>query len=176
MPLDWTEAIARVITLDTFGNVWFWAAVVVSWAVACHWLICVPFDMLVRARRGGAQEMQDLEALVDINVRRIMWFQQIAGAGSAAFAAFFLAGFGLLAIGYRFELAIGALVLGVPLTGVAILNLLLAQSLHREPVQGAELLVRMFKVRIWTQVLAAISLFFTAIFGMAYNIEAMYFL
>lgn len=174
--MDWTEAIARVITLDTFGNVWFWAAVIVSWAVACHWLIGVPFDMLLRARRGGAQEMQDLETLVDINVRRIMWFQQIAGAGSAAFAAFFLAGFGLLAVGYRFELAIGALVLGVPLTGVAILNVLLAHALHERPLKGTDLVSRMLKFRVWTQILAAISLFFTAVFGMAYNIEAMYFL
>ena len=174
--MDWTEAIARVVTLDTFGNVWFWAAVVVAWAVACHWLIGVPFDMLIRARRGGAQEMQDLETLVDINVRRIIWFQKIAGEGAAAFAAFFLAGLGLLAIGYRVEWAIGALVLGVPLTGVAVFNLLLAKSLYEAPLYGAELLARMLKVRVRTQILAAISLFFTAVFGMAFNIEAMYFL
>ncbi len=173
--MDWTDAIARVIALDTFDNVWFWAAVIVSWAVACHWLIGVPFDMLMRARRGGDQEMSDLEALVDINVRRIMWFQQIAGAGSAGLVAFVLAGVGLLAFGYRFELAIGAMVLGVPLLLVALLNLSLAHELDREPLRGKALLARLFRVRLWTQVLAAISLFVTAVFGMAFNIASLNF-
>ena len=173
--MNWTEAIARVITLDTFGNIWFWAAVVVSWAVACHWLIGVPFDMLVRARRGGPQEMADLEAMVDINVRRIMWFHEIGGAGAAALAAFFVAGTGLLAFGYRFELGIGLFILGVPLLIVMMMNLSLAMSLARDPLTGDALLKRMFRVRLWTQVIAAIALFFTAVIGMAYSIAAMNF-
>ena len=173
--MNWTEVITRVIALDTFSNIWFWAAVVVSWAVACHWLIGVPFDMLVRAKRGGDQEIRDLERLVDINVRRIMWFQQIAGAGTAGLVAFFGAGIALLAIGYRFEPAIGVLILGGPLLVVAMLNLSLAQDLHRNPLEGDALLSRLFRVRLWTQVLAAISLFATSVFGMAYTIAAMNF-
>ena len=173
--MNWTEAIARVITLDTFSNIWFWAAVVVSWAVACHWLIGVPFDVLVRARRGGAQAMADLEALVDINLRRIAWFQEVGGAGFAALAAFFLAGTGLLAIGYRFELAIGALILGAPLLCVAGINLAVATDLSRNPLRGEALVARLMRVRLWTQVLAAASLFVTAVFGMAFSIASMNF-
>ena len=173
--MDWTETITRVIALDTFSNIWFWAAVVVSWAVACHWLIGVPFDMLLRARRGGEQEMADLETMVDINVRRIIWFQQITGAGAAAVSAFFLAGTGLLAIWYRYEPAIGVFILGLPLLAVLLVNLQLAMSLHQRPLQGRDLLARLFRARLWTQVLAAVSLFFTAVFGMAYNIAAMTF-
>jgi hypothetical protein len=173
--LDWTEVIARIITLDTFSNVWYWAAVVVSWAVACHWLIGVPFDMLVRARRGTDREMADLEAMVDINVRRIVWFQEIGGAGFAALAAFFLAGTGLLAIGYRFELAIGVLILSVPLFVVLLLNLRLALALNAKPLKGRDLLARLLRVRLWTQAIAAVSLFVTSGFGMAYAIESMNF-
>ena len=173
--MDWTEAIARVITLDTFGNIWFWAAVVVSWAVACHWMIGVPFDMLIRARRGGAQEIADLEAMVDINVRRILWFQEIGGAGGAALAAFFVAGTGLLAIGYRFEMAIGVFILGVPLLLVLLINLRLAVQLSKEPLAGDALVKRLMRTRLWTQVIAAISLFVTSVFGMAFSIAAMNF-
>ncbi|WP_333712913.1 hypothetical protein [Yoonia sp.] len=173
--MDWTEVIARIITLDTFSNVWYWAAVVVSWAVACHWLIGVPFDMLVRARRGKGREMADLEAMVDINVRRIIWFQDIGGAGFAALAAFFLAGTGLLAIGYRFELAIGVLILALPLFVVVLVNLRLALALHANPLKGQELVARLFRVRLWTQGIAAISLFATSALGMAYAIDTMRF-
>ena len=173
--LDWTETFTRVIELKTFSNIWFWIAVVVSWAVACHWLIGVPFDMLVRARKGAPQEMADLETLVDINVRRIVWFQQIAGPAFAALAAFFLAGTGLLAIGYRFELAIGVFLLGAPLMAVLGMNLQLALHLHARPLQGEALVKRLFKVRLWTQVAAAAPLFVTAVFGMAFNIAAMNF-
>jgi hypothetical protein len=174
--LDWTEAIAQLIELETFSSVWYWAVVVVSWAVACHWLIGIPFDMLIRARRGKGREMADLEAMVDINVRRIVWFQEIGGAGFAALAAFFLAGTGLLAIGYRFELAVGVLILAVPLFVVLLLNLRLARALNANPLKGQELVARLFRVRLWTQGIAAVSLFATSAFGIAYAIESMNFL
>ncbi|SFS10678.1 hypothetical protein [Yoonia litorea] len=170
--MDLTEAIARFIALDTFDNVWFWAAVIVSWSVACQWLIGVPFDMLLRARRGSAQEMADLEALVDINVRRIMWFQRVAGAGFAGLTAFFLAGTALLAFGYRFEFAIGVFVLAGPLVAIAAMNLQLAMSLHQTPLRGQELVARLYRVRLWTQVAAAASLFMISVFGMAHNVSS----
>ena len=174
--MNWTEAIAQLIALDTFSSVWYWAVVVVSWAVACHWLIGIPFDMLIRARRGKGREMADLEAMVDINVRRIVWFLQIGGPFFAALAAFFLAGTGLLAVAYRFELAIGVLILAVPLLVVLLLNLRLALALHATPLRGQELVRRLFGVRLWTQAIAAVSLFVTSAFGFAYLIRATAFL
>ena len=170
--MDWTNVILRVIELDTFDNIWFWMAVVVAWAVACHWMIGVPFDLLVRARRGEEEAQTDLEALVAINLRRFSWFYRYAGAGFVGLAAFFLAGTALLAVVYRFEFAIGLLVLGGPLMGVALMNLRLALSLIAAPLEGRALVSRLLRVRVWTQVAAAFSLFVTAVYGMAFNIAA----
>ena len=39
--------------------------VIVSWAVASHWLIGVPFDLLFRARKCEPQEIADLEVIVE---------------------------------------------------------------------------------------------------------------
>lgn len=77
--MDWTETVFRVIDLATFSSVWFWLAVIVSWAVASHWLIGVPFDLLYRARKSDPQELADLEAITDVNVRRFTGLVDMAG-------------------------------------------------------------------------------------------------
>ena len=170
--MNFTDAILRFIELDTFSNVWFWLVVVVAWAIACHWLIGVPFDVMVRARRGDDEALRDLEALVDINLRRFIWFYTKAGPAFAGLAAFFLAGAGLLAVVYRFELAIGLLLLGLPMAAVVLMNLRLALSLHKAPLSGQALVSRLLRVRLWTQFAAAIALFVTAVIGMAFNIAS----
>lgn len=172
--MTWTEAVTYFIELSTFGSVWFWLAIVVSWAVACHWLIGVPFDVLVHARRGSQSHMEDLEQLVRINVRRIVWFYDVAGTGSAALVAFLVSGIALLAVGYRFEFAQGLLILVGPLLVVAAMNVRLAFELSRAPLTGDALVARLLRVRLWTQVIAVATLFAVSVYGMVFNISSLY--
>ncbi len=171
--MDWTEAITRFIAFDTFANIWYWLAVVVSWSVASNWLIGVPFDMLYRARKYGAQEVADLAALVDINVRRIMAFDRMIGPLVIGLAAFMLSGLGMMGFYYDFAFAEGLFVLGAPLSIVGAINLRLAHQLSAHPLAGKDLVRRMFKIRFWTQVIAMIALFFTAMYGIYHTISQM---
>lgn len=173
--MDWTLALVRLIELETFVSVWYWLAVIVTWSVASNWLIGVPFDMLFRARKLGEAEIADLEALVDINVRRIVATNDIFAAAFAGLIAFGLSALTVMSFAYRFELAQGLLALAAPLTLVVMVNMRLAHQLHAAPLEGRALVRKLFAVRLWTQIIGMISLFFTAMYGMYYAISAQQF-
>ena len=171
-PLDWTLAIARLIDLQTFTSVWYWLVVIVTWSIAGNWLIGVPFDMLYRARNGATQELMDLEALTDINVRRILWTDQKFGTAMAVLIGFILCSMGVAGFFYGLEIGQGLFILAAPLTVILAVNLRLAQQLGEAPLTGIHLVKRLFEVRLWTQVVAMLALFFTALYGMYYAISA----
>ena len=173
--MDWTLALARLIELETFASVWYWMAVIVTWSVASNWLIGVPFDMLFRARKLGEVEIADLEALVDINVRRIVSTNDTFAVAFVGLAAFILSALAITSFGYGFELAQGLFVLAAPLTIIVIVNMRLAYQLYAAPLQGRALVRRLFAVRLWTQVIGMISLFFTAMYGIYQAILAQQF-
>ena len=172
--MDWTDTIARVIEFSTFASIWFWFAVIVSWAVASHWLIGVPFDLLFRARKSAPQDIADLEAIVDVNVRRFTGLTDMAGPWLLGFATFVLSGFCMTGFYYGFELAQGLFVLGAPLSVIVGLNIRMAYVLRAEPVRGRDLVDRLFKLRLWSQVIGMIAIFVTAVYGMYFNLQTLF--
>ena len=173
--MDWTLALSRLIDLQTFASVWYWLAVIVTWSVASNWLIGVPFDILFGARKLGTTELADLENLVDINVRRIVNTNSVVGAAIVALIAFGLSALAVMGFYYRLELAQGLFALTAPLTLIVAVNMRLAHQLHRAPLGGRDLVKRLFVVRLWTQIVAMVSLFFTALYGMYVTISAQQF-
>lgn len=174
--MDSTVALLRLLDFQTFSSVWYWLAVMVTWAVASNWLLGVPFDMLYRARKLGETELVDLEALVDINVRRIVEMNAVLGVLISGAVAFSLSLLGLLSVFYGVELAQGLLALAAPLTVIMGLNMRLAHSLHGAPLRGRPLVQRLFRVRLWTQIVGMFALFLTSMFGMYSVISSQHFL
>lgn len=172
--MDWTETILRVIETRTFSNIWYWFAVMVSWAVASHWLIGVPFDLLFRARKNKPQDIADLEAIVNVNVRRFARLVDMLGPYLLGFAIFVLTVTGLSGFYYQAELAQGLFILGLPLTIIIILNILVALDLRANPIGGEALVHRLFRLRVWSQAIGMVAVFFTAMYGMWFNLDAMF--
>ncbi|MGJ8622436.1 MAG: component of SufBCD complex [Yoonia sp.] len=172
--MDWTDSILRVIELRTFSNIWFWLAVAVSWAVASHWFVGVPFDLLYRARKSGTQELADLEAIVDVNIRRFTAVTDLAGPYLVALLVFVLTMLGTAGFYYGLEIAQGLFILAAPLSIILWINVALAYQLRDAPLAGAALVKRLFRVRLFSQIIGAIALFFTSLYGMWYNLDALY--
>lgn len=164
--MDWTQTVTRLIELNTFSSFWYWAAVAVAWAAASHWLIGIPFDVLYKARAEKGQSVHDLEALVDINVRRITVVDGIMAISLSAVGTFILVSLAILGFIYQFELAQGLFVLGAPLTVIGLVNMSLAHQLRTQPLLGEELVARLFRVRLLTQLIGMVSIFATAVYGM----------
>ena len=168
--MDWTETLFDVIDTRSFSNLWFWIGLAVAWSSASHWVLGVPFDMVVRARRHGGQALTDLEDMVRINVARLLYIGRTSGLWLAAFVTFVLTGLAILAFWYDVEFAQAVVLIGGPLTLVGALSLAAARRIEEEGPAGDALLKRLTRHRFWTQVIGMVSIFVTAMYGMYQNL------
>ncbi|MDZ4095578.1 MAG: component of SufBCD complex, partial [Paracoccaceae bacterium] len=105
--MQWYQAIFEVIDMRSFSNLWFWIALAVLWSTASHWVLGVPFDMVIRARRHdhAGQAEADLQAMVHINANRLLHIAQISGLWIAGIAAFVITTLAMLGFYYKIEFA-----------------------------------------------------------------------
>ena len=75
---------------------------------------------------------------------------------------------------YGFEMAQGMFVLGAPLTLIILLNCKVAYDLRAQPLHGQALVRLLFRMRIWSQAIGMIAIFFTAMYGMWFNLDALF--
>ncbi|WP_342075535.1 hypothetical protein [Yoonia sp. SS1-5] len=169
--MDWNDAIFQVIDLRTFSNMWYWLAVAVTWSMVSHWILGVPFDMILRARRHGGQTAQDLDMMVAINVRRLLDINDIAGIWIMGFATFILSTLAMIGFYYGFEFAQGLFFLAVPLTIVGMISVRASRDFAADQPTGDALVRALIRLRFWIQSIAMLSIFLTAMYGMYHNLS-----
>lgn len=162
--------VIELIDLRSFSNLWFWIALAVVWSSASHWVLGVPFDIVLRARRQGGQAETDLHDIVRVNINRMLYVEEVAGAWLLAFVCFVLTGLGILAFAYWVEFAQAVFVLALPMSLIGLLSLRTAHKIRDETLEGEPLRACLSRHRLWTQVLGMVSIFGTAMFGMYQNI------
>ena len=165
-----TDIILEFIVFETFSSIWYWMAVAVTWAVVSHWVLGVPFDVILRARKAGPEAMDDLEALFRTHVRRLIWIEDFAGPFVIATTAFALTAIGMAGFYYGMELAQGVFLIGFPVTIVAIITQRACRRFTANPPAREDLARELLRLRIVIQVIAAISIFVTSFYGMYYNL------
>ena len=121
--MDIYSSIFELIDMRSFSNLWFWIALAVMWSSASHWVLGVPYDMVLRARRQGGQTEEDLEDLVRINTNRILFIARVSGLWILALACFLLTVLLLLGFVYDLEIAQALFLLGCPMSIVALISL-----------------------------------------------------
>lgn len=168
--LDLYQTILEVIDMRSFSNLWFWIMLAVVWSSASHWVLGVPYDLVLRARRYGEQTQVDLEDLVRINVNRTLYIAQVSGILILAFVSFVLTVLFILAMFYNVEFAQAVLFLAFPLSIIAMLNVSTAQQIFEESAKGELLYKRLSRHRLYTQIIGIISIFVTSIWGMYQNL------
>ena len=157
--------------MRSFSNLWFWIALAVMWSTASHWVLGVPWDMVVRARRHGGQYEADLEDLVRIYTNRMLYIARLSGLWLSGFVCFFLTLLGLLGFVYAFEFAQAVFLLLFPMTLVGAVSLNSARLIQSHEARGDELHRRLTTHRIITQAIGMVSIFVTALWGMFQNLQ-----
>ncbi|WP_341235519.1 component of SufBCD complex [uncultured Sulfitobacter sp.] len=168
--MDLYQTILEVIDMRSFSNLWYWIVLAVVWSSASHWVLGVPYDLVLRARRYGEQTQVDLEDLVRINVNRTLYIAQVSGILILAFVSFVLTVLFILAMFYNVEFAQAVLFLAFPLSIIAMLNVSTAQQIFEESAKGELLYKRLSRHRLYTQIIGIISIFVTSIWGMYQNL------
>lgn len=163
------QTLREVLDARSFASIWYWIVVTVAWSSASHWVVGVPFDIIVRARREGGEAMSDLEDILRVNVRRILYVSQRGAAGLAGFTGFVVAGLATMAIWYQIEFAQAVLLILVPMIGVGLMTLRFARRLVELNPEGLAIVRLLMRHRFKTQLIGMAAIFVTAIFGMWRN-------
>lgn len=167
--MDLSETIFELIDMRSFSNLWFWIALAVVWSTASHWVLGVPWDMVLRARRKGGQLEEDFESLVRIYTNRLVYIAEVSGVMLTSFFAFVLTTLAVTGFYYRVEFAQAVFLLGFPMTFVWFLSLRAAQKIRRGDETGPELHRRLTRHRISIQAIGVVAIFVTALWGMLQN-------
>nr|WP_245242926.1 component of SufBCD complex [Pararhodobacter sp. SW119] len=165
------DSVLTLIDLRSFSNLWYWIVLAVTWSIASHYVLGVPFDMVLRARRQGGAAMADLEAMVDLQLRRRSGIVRSGGAWLVGLWAAVLTIVALLGFWYRVEIAQALALLAVPLTLVMALSFRLSTRLRTERPRDEALARRLTWHRLLIQIIGVLSILVTALWGMWHNLS-----
>lgn len=168
--MDWYQTLFELIDMRSFSNLWFWIVLAVVWSSASHWVLGVPFDMVLRARRHGGQAETDLQDMVRVNVNRLLYISRISGLWILGFTCFALTMLAMLGFFYAFEFAQALFLLAFPMSLVGLLSLSTARLIASEDCTGERLRKRLTRHRLYTQLIGMVSIFVTAMWGMYQNV------
>ncbi len=168
--MGWFDAVFEVIDMRSFSNLWYWIGLAVVWSTVSHWVLGVPYDMVLRARRRGGDAERDLHDLVRINVNRLLYIVQLSGVWLLALGSAVLSTLAVLGFWYGVEFAQAVFLLLFPLSLVGLMSIATARRIRAEGDTGAQLYRRLFRHRLLTQVVGMVSVFVTAMWGMYQNL------
>lgn len=172
--MSWTQLLFDLIDTRSFSNMWYWIALAVTWSSASHWVLGVPFDMVLRARRQGGQAEQDLEDMVRVNVNRLLHIARDAGVILMAIGTCFLTVLLLLGFVYRVEICQAVVLMALPLSLVMLMSIRTAARIERMAPFGEELRHILTRHRLKVQVVGMISIFIAAFWGMLQNFNVFF--
>ncbi|MEM1274004.1 MAG: component of SufBCD complex [Pseudomonadota bacterium] len=168
MDLAILERAREVIDLRSFSNLWYWIVLAVLWSTVSHWVLGVPFDLVVRARRGQEQASRDLRILAEVNVNRILSLVELSGPAVTAGAAFLLTGLGVLGWVYGNEFSQAVFLLAAPMVLIGLWSTRTARNLRKTDFADLPNALRWHRVGV--QAMGVVFIFITAFWGMYVNV------
>ncbi|MFN3938247.1 MAG: component of SufBCD complex [Gemmobacter sp.] len=169
--MQWYGPIFELIDMRSFSNLWYWIALAVVWSSASHYVVGVPYDMVLRARRRGGQVQRDLEALVRIQTARLLYIGRVSGLWLIGFIAFILSMLAVLGFRYDIEFCQALFMIAFPLSLVGMISMRTARAIEHGEGQGEALYQRLRRHRKRVQLLGMASIFVTALWGMWQNMN-----
>lgn len=169
--MEWYESVFEVIDLRSFSNLWYWIGLAVLWSSVSHWVLGIPHDAILRARRGAPEDaLQDLHDLTRVNVNRILFIVDVSGAWLALFGSAAITALGITAFVYRIEFAQAVFFMALPMIILGALSARTARRIRNLSLQGEDLIRQLIRHRFFIQLLGVVSIFVTAMYGMWVNL------
>ncbi|NVO55426.1 component of SufBCD complex [Rhodobacteraceae bacterium B1Z28] len=169
--MDWYSSIFELIDMRSFSNLWFWIVLAVAWSTASHWVMGVPYDLVVRARRVGGPVEADLLDIVRINTNRMLQIVEMSGTILLAMGCFVFTGLATLGFFYGVEFAQALFLLLFPMTLVMFINIFHARRLRRQDLTLERVAKTLLRCRLYTQIIGMIAILVTSLWGMYQNIS-----
>ncbi len=167
--MDWYSTAFELIDLRSFSNLWFWIMLAVIWSTASHFVLGVPYDLVVRAARNGGQAEQDMIDLVRINAGRLIYIADVAGSWLIAIGFCLISSLVLMGFAYGVEFCQAVVLIFAPMMIVFVLTVRRARTIVGLP--GAETRKALRGHRLIVQVIGMISILITSMWGMFYSLS-----
>lgn len=167
--MDWYSTAFELIDLRSFSNLWFWIMLAVIWSTASHFVLGVPYDLVVRAARHGGQAEQDMLDLVRINSGRLIYIADMAGSWLIAIGFFIISSLGLLGFYYNIEFCQAVVLIMAPMMVVFSLSIRRARKITGLPAAETRKALRAHRLII--QMIGVVSILVTSMWGMFYNLS-----
>ncbi|CAN0599855.1 unnamed protein product, partial [Ectocarpus sp. 12 AP-2014] len=150
--LDWYSTVFEVIDMRSFSNLWYWIVLAVLWSSVSHWVLGVPYDTIMRAKRNVPESaMSDLNALTQVNINRFLYIAEVSGAWIGLFGSAFLTALGIIAIYYKVEFAQAIFCLALPMAILGAMSLHTSRKIRRTEAKDADLIRILLRHRFATQ-------------------------
>ncbi|EEE37754.1 hypothetical protein RKLH11_1591 [Rhodobacteraceae bacterium KLH11] len=169
--MDIYSSIFELIDMRSFSNLWFWIGLAVLWSSTSHWVMGVPYDLVVRARRVGGQSEQDLLDIARINSNRVLYVVDTSGLVMLAIACFILSGLAIMGFFYGLEFAQALFLLLMPMCFVTLLSISAARKLRQQDATLENVSKALTRCRTYTQIIGMFSILITAFWGMHQNMS-----
>jgi len=173
--LEIFKILRQVIDMGSFTALWYWIVVAMVWSSSSHFVMGVPYDMLIRARRHGGQAVQDFELMVQLSARRITGYMDVGGPWFLGVFAFIISMLATLGFWYEREFAQAMFFLMAPLTTVGFLSVAAARRVQREALRGEAIFALMRRTRFWIQINGMLAIAATSAWGFSHLLVAMKF-
>ena len=169
--VDVLDTVFEVIDMRSFSNLWFWIALAVLWSSTSHWVLGIPHDLIMRARREGGQAMEDIEDLARINTGRLLHIVDQGALVLVGLGCFWLTVLGMLAFWYDIEFAQAVFLLSFPMSIVVWVSVRASRRIAAGENKGEALCRRLMVHRRWTQGIGVVAIFVTAMYGTWQNLS-----
>lgn len=166
--MDFLDLVAQVIDLRSFSNLWFWIVLGILWSAMTQRVMGVPYSVVLRARRGDADSIDDMHALAEITARRLLNLAYYSGPYMLGITSFSLTVLALLGWVYEVEFCQAVFLLALPFSLVGVLSIWTARRLWDS--EFADLARRLRMHRMMVQALGVVFIFVTAFWGMYVNV------
>ncbi|NDV01727.1 component of SufBCD complex [Pseudoroseicyclus tamaricis] len=165
--MTFTDLLFQTIDFHSFSNLWYWIVLAVVWSSASHFVMGVPWDLVMRARREGGQAEADLIQLVGIQSRRMLFFSRNSGLWLFGLVCFLHSTLLVLSLWYGVEWAQAVELIALPMTLVGFLGVATAADFDAADELEADLIYRRLRrQRLQVQLIGMVSLVVTAMYGM----------
>jgi hypothetical protein len=169
--VDWYDSVFEVIDLRSFSNLWYWIGLAVLWSSVSHWVLGIPYDAILRARRRTPDSaMVDLHDLTRVNVNRILYIYDVSGVWIALFGSAFVTTLAIIAFVYDIEFAQAVFLLAAPMLFVGALSVRTARKIKTQSLEGDPLVGLLLRHRFVVQLIGVAAIFVAAMYGMYVNL------
>ncbi|MBU0641784.1 MAG: component of SufBCD complex [Alphaproteobacteria bacterium] len=168
--MDIYATLFEVLDTRSFSNMWYWIGLAILWSTASHFVLGVPFDLALKAKRQGGERMQDLEDMVRINTGRLLNIAEVSGLLLTALAATVITLLGVTGFFYGVEFSQAVFLMLFPMAFVGALNIRTAHNITTHTPKGEALISVLRRHRFLVQLIGMVSIFVTAMWGMYQNI------